>query len=206
MNEHMLKRIQSGAPGSIYATVLKEEKVCLVRVGSYDEVRGRYNQMACLIGAISMRALQEKHPKALHSTAALPGTWVDRFGEGRPISSPAELFDAAGQPPSSFGDSVGFLAYHADWPHNAERLLSGMQNACKAMSNLADVFYQPTFRSSVTVGGSMEVSAVRRVQEALKVAKKEGRPVFEEEKLLEFMDLVVNAKFLHLFHEVASSH
>lgn len=201
MNEYLVKKINSGLRGQIYATRLRDDKICLERVGNHEDVRFWYNQMACLIGGNAMRTLQVSHPKPLRSGGVLPGTWTDRFSDGKELLTPELLIEAACQPPSDFADRVGYLAWHDDWPYYITGV-SGMQNMCKSMCEVGNIIYGFDYKASVSVGGSTETSAVKRVKEALKEAKRAGITVYQEEKLLQFLDTLLTARFLHFYHEV----
>lgn len=202
MNEYLVKKINAGLRGQIYVTRLRDEKICLERVGSHEEVRFWYNQMACLIGGMAMRTLQASYPKPLRPGGVLPGTWTDSVGEEKSAFTAELLTEAACQPPSDLADRIGYLAWHNDWPYGITNL-SGMQNMCKSMSEVGSIIYGFYYRSSVSVGGSTDTSAVKRVKEALKAAKKAGKEVYREERLLQFLDTLLEARFLHFYHEVS---
>ena len=202
MNEYLVKKINSGLRGQIYATRLRDEKICLERVGRHEEVRFWYNQMACLIGGSAMRLLKASYPTPLRSGGVLPGTWTNRFSDGKEALNDEQLLEAACQAPSEFSDMVGYLAWHDDWPYAISNV-SGMQNMCKSMSEVGNIVYGFDYKATVQVGGSTETSAVKRVKEALKELKKSGRTVYQEDRLLAFLETLLNSRFLHFYHEVS---
>lgn len=202
MNEYLVKKIQSGFSGSIFATKHCDGKIRLVRVGTHEEVRFWYNQMACLIGGAAMRTLKASYPAPFRSGGVLPGTWTNRFSDGKEALNEEQLLEAACQAPSEFSDMVGYLAWYDDWPYGITQV-SGMQKMCKSMSEVGNIVYGFDYKASVPVGGSMETSAVKRVKEALKGLKKEGRVVFQEDRLQAFLDTLLTARFLHFYHEVS---
>jgi hypothetical protein len=201
MHTSLSERIHRGAGGRIYASVKRGAEVHLECLGTYDDVRHRFNQMACLIGAVLLQKLGTHSSASVHSRSAAPGTWVDRF-EGRPVGTPEDLYSLAAMPPSEAADSVGYLASHSDWPVGTTSLLSGYKSMAKSMCEMSNVFFAFENQPTAIVGCSPDVSAVKRVQEAISLAKKKGFVPYEEGALLKFMDTVSTARRLHFFHQV----
>lgn len=202
MNEYLVKKISAAQPASVYATVVKDGLIELKRIGSHEDVRFWYNQMACLIGATAMRTLQAAYSAPFHSKGAMPGLWTDRFASNVIIESPETLVDAACQAPSDFTDAIGYLAWHDDWPHGT-LTISGMKNMSKSMCELGNIVYGYDFKASVGVGGSAETSAVKRVTGSLKDLNRRGITAYKQDELCAFLDLLLTARFLHIFHQVS---
>lgn len=200
MNQNLQKKINLGHTGHIYATHIESGQINLVRVGSYNEVRHRYNQMSCLIGAKAMRTLSRTPG---HSRSAPPGSWFDHYDPTYGDFTDAMVLSAACQPPNELSDRVGYLAWGTHWPLGLSSL-SGMKNMERSMSEVGNVFYGYQWHPTVAAGGSAETSAVKRVKEALDELKREGREVYQEAELLQFMKLLTTAKSIHFFHTVPS--
>lgn len=201
MDKHLVEKINLGRNSRIYASFNKDGNISLVCIGTYEEVRHRFNQIACLIGGEVMLKLLACAPGSLHSRSAPPGTWTDRFS-GMSVGSPDELFSLATTSPSERADTVGYLTWHDDWPRGITQLVNGYKAMTKSMAEISTVFYAYEYKATATVGGSAEVSMARRFKDALVIAKRKGYAPYEEEALLKFVDTLVTARFLHIFHQV----
>jgi hypothetical protein len=202
MNQHLADKIQNGRDGSIYASVCKDGRIRLVRLGSYEEVRHRYNQMACLVAGTAMQTLQALKGVG-HSRSAPPGAWFDRFTDGNPeVGTPNTLFELASNSPCDRADSVGYLAFNDSWPQNIAEL-SGMQGMVKSMGEFGRVFYDYLHYPLVPVGSAAEVTAVKRTQDGIKASRRAGYAPFEEDTLLMFLDTLRSARALHFLHEIS---
>lgn len=202
MNEVLARKIGNAFYGNVYATQRDNERVKLVRLGTHEEIRQRYNQMVCLIAANAMRAIAASSSMMAHSTAAAPGSWFDRF-ENQPIGSFETLFGMAACAPTVHWNSIGYLAWHGDWPVGTSKL-SGMKNMAESMAKIGDIIYGVTFRASVPTGEAAEVSVYKRLQEAVVASKRLGHTPYEEEKLLQFASTLSTAPALHFFHEIVA--
>lgn len=203
MNEVLARKIATAMSGHVYATQCNNDQVKLVRIGTYEEIRQRYNQMVCLIAANAMRAIAASSSMPAHSTAAAPGSWFDRFGGNQPVGSFETLFGMAACPPTVHCNSIGYLAWHGDWPVGTSKL-SGMRNMIESMSKIGDIIYGVSFRASVPTGETAEVSVYKRLQEAVVASKRLGHTPYEEEKLLQFAATLSTAPALHFFHEIVA--
>lgn len=202
MTPHLKEKIEFGRPAHIYATVVQDKKICLVRVGSYDEIRHRYNQMACLIGAKAMRALSGS--TRMTAMGKPLGSWSDFYNSSAAPFSEAMVWDTACQPPSDLGDALGHHAFADRWPYGIADL-PGMKNMCKSMGEIGNVFYGYAWQSSASTGRSFDASTVKRAKEALSELHRDGRTAYQEDELMQFMDLITSARALHLFHKVQST-
>lgn len=196
----LTETVNNGAGARIYASFNDGGHIRLECIGNYDEVRHRYNQMACLIGAVAMERLLPLSPA--HSRAAPPGSWVCRI-EGQPLGTPGELFSLAAADTNLAGaDRVGFNTWHGNWPHGMFSQLSGYKLMSNCTAELAGLFYGFQFKATVQVGCSQDSSAAKRTREAIVRAKKNGYTVHNEADLLRFLDTLEKARFLHFFHQV----
>lgn len=203
MNQILKEKIDLGRPAHIYATVVQDKKIGLVRIGSYDEIRHRYNQMACLIGAKAMRALSGS--TRITAMGKPWGSWSDFYNSSAAPFSEAMVWSTACQPPSDLGDALGHNAFADRWPYGIADL-PGMKHMCKSMAEIGNVFYGYDWNSSATTGRSFDASTVKRAQEALTELHRDGRTAYQEEDLLQFMALISSARALHLFHKVQSTY
>lgn len=202
MNKYLVEKIENGRTGRMYASVFEEGRIRLVCLGSYEEVRHRYNQMACLIGGTAMQTLQACAARG-HSRSAPLGSWFDRLSEGNPaVGTPQNLFELASQGPADRSDCVGYLAFHDDWPIGTTTAVSGTKSMSKSMGEIGRVVFDYLNYPVVRVGSAAETSAVKRALEGIKAAKLAGFPPYQEEKLLHFMDTLRTARGLHFLHEV----
>lgn len=199
MNQYLKEKIDLGHPAHIYATMVQDKKICLVRIGSYDEIRHRYNQLACLIGAKAMRALSS----STRASYKPLGSWVYYYDNSFSFTE-AMAWDTACQPRSELGDRIGYLAYKDHWPYGIADL-PGMKNMGKSMSEIGNIFYGYDWQSSASTGRSFDASTVKRAKEALTELHRDGRTAYQEDELLQFMELITSARALHLFHKVQST-
>lgn len=202
MNAHLVEKLKRAIGGRIFATVYEGGRLQMVCLGDQEEVRHRYNQLACLIGATAMQTLQACFASSGHSRSAPPGSWFDHFNGNAAVGTPESLFELAAQGPSAGAEKMGFLAAHKHWPQGMEENLSGAKAMVKGMAELGHVFYFFELRPMVQVGMSNETSTVRRAQEAIKAAKRAGYFPYQEDDLLKFMKTLMSARCLHFLHEV----
>lgn len=201
MHQILRDKINQCESGSIYATVVAGESVTLVRLGSYSEVRHRFNQVVCLLGALVKLNLAASPTAALHSRSAPLGTWILRL-EGGPTGDADQLFQLASRGPSAEADCVGYQAFNGDWPVGMLAHLSGFKAMAKSLTEISNVFYGSRFKPAAQIGQSQDVSAVKRAKEALVWAKRRGHCVYEEAELAKFLNTLTTARFLHFFHQV----
>lgn len=205
MNQYLEKKLASGRGGHIYVTSVTDNRVSLVRLGSYEEIKHCFNQMSCLIAGFLMNTLSSAHSAPLRAGAPLPGTWTNHLDGNKPVGSVAELFSLAAAAPLEAADEVGYLVWHGNWPYGSTELLSGTKKMALSMSEVGNIIYCFEFKASTVIGGSAEVSAVKRAKEAIKLAKSKGYVPYEEERLVKFMDALLSARALHFFHEVSTT-
>ncbi|KVP39933.1 hypothetical protein [Burkholderia ubonensis] len=202
MNEHLVKKLKYAVGGRIFASVNNNGRLQLMCLGTHEEVRHRYNQMACLIGGTAMQTLQTCFTKAGHSTSAPSGSWFDHLNGNVSVGTPDSLFELATQGPSERADNVGYLTAHNSWPVGMTSLLAGTKAMVKSMGDVGNVFYFFDHTPTAQVGLSQDVSAVKRAQEGLKTAKRAGYAPYKEDELMKFLETLTSARFLHFFHEV----
>lgn len=201
MHQPLRDKLNTCEPGSVYATVNTHEHIALVRLGSYAEVRYRFNQMVCLLGALVQVNLAAMPSASVHSRSAPLGTWILRW-DGGPVGNSDALFHLVGRGPSDEADCVGYQAFYGDWPVGMLTHLSGFKSMVKSLSEVSNVFYGPQFKPTAQIGQSQEVSAVKRAKEALVLARRRGYTIYEEAELLKFLDALTTARVLHFFHQV----
>ena len=201
MHQPLVDKINKCEGGAVFATVNNAGHIALVRLGSYSEVRHRFNQMTCLIGGAILAALSTVPASASHSRAAPAGTWIKRWMGGS-VGTADDIFQLAGSPPCDAGDEVGYQAFHGDWPVGTLENLSGYKSMIKSMSEVSNVFYGTDFKATAQIGLSPEVSAVKRAKEAIALAKSKGHSIYEETELVKFLDTLTTGRFLHFFHQV----
>lgn len=201
MHQPLVDKINKCESGAVFATVNNAGHISLVRLGSYSEVRHRFNQMTCLIGGAILANLSALSPAASHSRAAPAGTWILRW-DGNPVGTADDMFQLAGSPPSDAGDMVGYQAFHGDWPVGTLQHLSGYKAMISSMSEVSNVFYGNEYKPAAQIGQSQDVSAVKRAKEAIAIAKRKGHTIYEEAALVQFLDTLTTARFLHFFHQV----
>jgi hypothetical protein len=201
MHQPLLDKINKCEAGGVFATVNNAGHIALVRLGSYSEVRHRFNQMACLIGGGILAKRASVSPSASHSRAAPAGTWIKRW-EGSPVGTLDDMFQLAGSPPCEASDCVGYQAFHGDWPVGTLQHLSGYKAMISSMSEVSNVFYGNEYKPAAQIGQSQDVSAVKRAKEAIAIAKRKGHSIYEEAELVKFLDTLTTARFLHFFHQV----
>lgn len=200
MNKLITEKLERYQSAHIYATYVNDEKISLVRLGSYDEFRHRYNQMVGLIGAKGMRALKGATPG---STYMPRGSWSDYYNPNFSFEE-SLVREAVCQPPSELGDKLGLQGYSEHWPLGLANM-AGMKNAIKSMGEVGNVFYSHGWRTHSSLSRSMDLSAVKRAEEGLAELHREGRTAYQEEQLLEFMKLMTTARELHLYHSVPTA-
>lgn len=204
MNQYLVKKLANGRGGHIYVTSLTDNRVSLVRLGSYEEVKHCFNQMACLIAGLLMQTLSSSHSAPLRSGAPVPGTWQNHLDGNKTVGTVGELFSLAASAPLEAADDVGYLVWHGSWPYGSTDLLSGTKKMSTSMSEVGGIFYCFECKASTVIGGSAEVSAVKRAKEAIKLAKSKGYEPYEEKRLMKFLDALLSARALHFFHEVSA--
>lgn len=202
MNTHLVEKLKRAIGGRIFATVYDGGRLQMVCLGDQEEVRHRYNQMACLIGGTAMQTLQACFASAGHTRSAPPGSWFDHHNGNVPVGTPESLFELASQGPSECAENMGFLVANKHWPQGMEENLSGAKAMVKGMSELGNVFYFFELKPMVQVGMSNDTSTVRRAQEGIKAAKRAGYVPYKEDDLLQFMKTLMSARCLHFLHEV----
>jgi len=201
MHQSLLGKMNRCANGRVFASVVEDGKVALVCLGTYPEVRHRYNQMVCLLGGALVQALSTMPSTSVHSRSAPPGAWFSRT-EGLPLGDADQLFTLAAMPPSEAADTIGYQSFFGDWPVGATTLLSGYKSMVKSLSEVSNVFYGNDYKSTAQIGCSADVSAVKRAMEALAQAKRKGYAIYEEEALRKFLKTLETGRFIHFFHEV----
>jgi hypothetical protein len=203
MNKYLVEQIEHGRAGHMYASVYNQGRVSLVCLGSYEAVRHRYNQMACVIAGTAMQTLLACKSTG-HSRSAPLGAWFDRLSDGNPaVGTPNTLFELASLGPDDRADSVGYLAYHLDWPAGTTTAVSGTAAMAKSLGEIGRVVFDFVNYPMVRLGGKAEVSAVKRAQEGIKASKRAGYVPYQEEHLLKFMETLRTARGLHFLHEVS---
>lgn len=203
MNAYLTNTLAKAQGGRVFATFSEAGRLQMVCLGEHEDVRHRYNQMACLIAATAMQTLLATRG-VTHSTAAPAGSWFDHLDGNRPVGTPTELFELASQGPSARADAVGYLASRSDWPQ-AMMTLSGVKNMCKSMVEVGTVLYYFEAKPSAQVGQSHDVSAIARAKEGIKAAKRAGYTPYNEEVLMQFLQTLDRAKALHFLHEVIAA-
>jgi hypothetical protein len=202
MNKYLVEKIAQGRSGHMYASVYSEGRIRLVCLGSYEAVRHRYNQMACLIAGTAMQTLQACKATG-HSRSAPLGSWFDHLTDGNPaVGTPNTLFELASLGPDDRADCIGYLAFHGDWPVGTTTAVSGTAAMAKSLGEIGRVVFDFANYPMVRLGGAAEVSAVKRAQEGIKASKRAGYPPYQEENLLKFMETLRTARGLHFLHEV----
>lgn len=201
MHQPLRDKIASYSNGRVYASVFKDGIVSLICLGSYEDVRHRYNQMVCLLGGAIQLKLATVSPSASHSRSAAPGSWFARF-DGTELGGPQELFATAAMQSSDFADIVGYQTFFGDLPVGTLMHLTGYKSVAKSLSEVSNVFYGSENKPTAQVGCSADVSAAKRTRESIVVAKRHGHTIFEEQALLHFLHMLETARFLHFFHQV----
>jgi hypothetical protein len=195
MQSHTLDTIRRRESGRIFASINKAGEISLISLGTFPEVRHRFNQVVCLVGAFIQLKLRERAAPPMHSRSAAPGTWTNRC-DGAPVGDVEQLLQLASAGPSEASDRVGYQAVSSgDWPVGATTILSGFKLS-------SDVFYGSDYKPSSQIGQSHDLSACKRAKEALAIAKLRGNTIYEEQKLVEFLDTLATGRFLHFFHQV----
>jgi hypothetical protein len=203
MNKYLVESIEHGRAGHLYASVYNQGRVSLVCLGSYEAVRHRYNQLACLIAGTAMQTLLACKATG-HTRSAPLGSWFDRLTDGNPaVGTPNTLFELASLGPDDRADCVGYLAFHADWPVGTTTAVSGTASMAKSLGEIGRVVFDFVNYPMVRLGSAAEVSAVKRAQEGIKASKRAGHTPYQEEHLLNFMETLRTARGLHFLHEVS---
>jgi len=204
MNKNLLDMLRLGAGGYVAASLVTAGRVKLVRIGAYDEVRHRYNQIACLVGATAVQKLSTFPPaggQGLSTTSEPPHYWLDSLSGDAPVDSAGALFQLAAQGPSQDADKVGYLAFHDQWPQDMWRL-PGMPPMRKSLSQaLGRVFYDFTNYPAVRIATPAETTVIRRAREGIEQAKQLGFGVYDEPGLEAFLRTLVTARALQFIHE-----
>jgi hypothetical protein len=199
------KTVARGAGGRLYAAISKDDRVRLVCLGAHEEMRYRFNQIACLVGGVAVQKLLTYPPApGLVSSAGTPppGQWEDKLFGVAPVSTPESLFELAARGPNSDSDRVGCLAFSGYWPHDMWRL-PGVQPMTKCISeSLGRVFYDCLQYPTVRVGTAAEHTVARRTKEAIAAATRAGFTPYDEPGLRQFLEVLTTARFLQFFHEV----
>ena len=202
MQAHTLDTIRRRECGRVFASINKSGEISLISLGTFPEVRHRFNQVVCLVGALIQLKLRECAAPPMHSRSAVPGTWTNRW-DGAPVGDVEQLLQLASAGPSEASDRVGHQAVSSgDWPVGTTTILSGFKLSLKALSEVSDVFYGSDYKPSSQIGQSHDLSACKRAKEALAIAKRRGNTIYEEQKLVEFLDTLETGRFLHFFHHV----
>lgn len=202
MNEILARKIAEAHGGSVFVTKKDQHRISLVRMGTYEEVRQRFNQMVCLIAAYAMHQLVTGGSTASHSKSAPLGSWTDRF-TGKPIGDYEALFQQAAALPTLYWDTIGFQAFYGDFPLGLSKL-PRMARAGETLTKLANVFYGMQCRAVEQIGLTEYVSVNKRLEEAIALAKKLGYAPFEEAKLVQFGKSLSNDAFIQFAHEIVA--
>jgi hypothetical protein len=214
MHPTIADKVKYGQGSRVFAVLDDADRLRMVCLGEFNEVRYRFNQMACLAGAMLMTQLQDAAGISSLASATLQaeadagrapcippaGAWTDRLTL-RSILSPAKVFALAGAAPSDAADTIGAMVRLNDWPQGTEAL-KGTKHLCTSMSEIGDLFFGSKDHPVVRAGRAQERSAVRRVEDALDYAKRSGFGITDETGLRQFMDRYAGAKHLQLIHTV----
>ena len=214
MHPTIADKVKYGQGSRVFAVLDDADHLRMVCLGEFNEVRYRFNQMACLAGAMLMTQLQDAAGISSLMSATLQGeadagrapcvppagAWTDRLTR-RSILSPAKVFALAAAGPSDAADTIGAMARLNDWPQGTE-WLKGTKHLCTSMSEIGDLFFSSKDHPVVRAGRAQERSAVKRVEDALDYAKRSGFGIIDEAGLRQFMDRYARAKHLQLIHTV----
>ena len=214
MHPTIADKVKYGQGARVFAVLEEADHLRMECLGDFNEVRYRFNQMACLAGAALMSQLQDAAglgamdverlqaaADAGHATSTpVAGTWTDRLMSKR-IISPARLYVLAATGPSDEADTIGAMVRLNDWPQGTESL-KGVKHLCTSMQEIGDLFFSSKDHPMVRAGRAQERSAVKRVEEAIVQASHSGFYVVDKAGLLHFMDRYARARHLQLIHTV----
>lgn len=214
MNPVIAEKVKYGQGSRVFAVLDDVDHLRMVCLGEFNEVRYRFDQMACLAGALLMSQLQTAAGIGAMQVAQLQadadlgkvpsplpsGTWIDR-ATLKAIMAPSVLYALAAAGPSDGADTIGAMVRMNMWPEGTESV-KGTKHLCTSMSEIGDLFFKSKDHPVVRAGRAQERSAVKRVEEAIADAKRHGFSVADEAGLLKFMDRYSRAKYLQLVHTV----
>lgn len=196
MHPQDLKTLNSGSAGKFLVTIVRNDQVELVPLGTYDDIRYKCNQLSCLLHALALARLTAlgHSAKELCSSGCTPGN-------PRPDTTHDELYQVTTQATTcARAEALGRGLRSGCWP-DSYPVLPGFRTAPKALEALNLVLTSFTFWPTVP-GGIKFRALAARTRESLELAHTLGYRPHDEEGLLRVVDLLAPAQGIHFYHTI----